>query len=245
VIFFTAIDLKPAGSVLEPFKIKWMKVSVIFFLLAWSSHLLCQPLGKTGPDNFSQIVEKDRKVAQTWRYSWIGGYTLATCVQGVASLTSNEKSFRQDMALGAATTFLGAVGALITPIVPGKSDLLKYGFSPDDTAHSQAYYELMLREIGRRERAGRSWKVHAVAGIVDLGSGVITWLGFKRTALDGLINFGINTVIAEAQIWSQPMKAAKDYDRYCAGKTGMTKKKHDARMYLGSYPGGVTIRVVF
>jgi hypothetical protein len=106
----------------------------------------------------------------------------------------------------------------------------------------------MLKEIAQREKAGRSWKVHALAGVVDLGSGVITWLGFKRTAMDGLINFAINTVITEAQIWTQPMRAVKDYRRYCTEKTGEIPhplKRPDCRMYLGSYPGGVRIRVVF
>jgi len=103
-------------------------------------------------------------------------------------------------------------------------------------------------EIAAREKAGRSWKIHAVAGAVNLGSGLVTWLVFKRTIWDGLINFAMNTAITEAQIWSQPMRAAKDYERYFTEKAlgePSVKTAPESRIYLGSYPGGVTLRVVF
>lgn len=226
----------------------FLKPVLIFIVILKVLPLNCQSLYPVTLEKLRDFVNHDKKSAQTWWYGWIAGYTAATVGQGVVNLTSDDKSLRQDMALGAATTFLGAVGTLFTPVVPGKSTMQKYGFNPDDTARSETYYEAMLREIAQREKAGRSWKVHAIAGAVDLGSGLITWLGFKRTVWDGLINFGLNTVIAEAQIWSQPMRAEKDYNRYLKEKTGEkvpTLKKPEKQMFLSTFPGGITIRVVF
>jgi hypothetical protein len=198
--------------------------------------------------DFQYMVKHDKKGALTWWYSWIGGYTAATIGQGIVILSTDDRSLRQDMALGAATTFLGAVGTLFTPIVPGKASMQKLGFQAGDSIQSEDYYLTMLKEIAEREKAGRSWKMHAVTGAVNVGSGLITWLGFKRTIWDGVINFALNSAITEAQIWSQPMRGVKDYNSYCNEKTGEVPpilKKPQSRLYIGSYPGGLMFRVVF
>jgi hypothetical protein len=198
--------------------------------------------------DFQQTVQSDKKNAKIWWCSWIGGYSALTAVQGMVAISSDEKSVRQDMVLGAATTFLGAVGTILSPVVPGKSYMLDQGFRANDSSKTMNYYETMLREIAAREKAGRSWKVHAAAGVVDLGSGLVTWLGYKRTVWDGVINFALNTVIAEAQIWSQPMRAARDYKKYLAAKgrnLPITLEKPKNRLYFGAYPGGLMIKAVF
>jgi hypothetical protein len=225
------------------------------FILVLSVIMLCnnpvihsQPTGSADYSDLQSMTERDRKGALAWWYSWIGLYSSATAGQGIVALTSDDRSLRQDMVLGAATTFLGAAGTLLTPVVPGKKTLEKYGFPADDPIRDDDYYETMLREIAAREKAGRSWKIHAVAGAVNLGSGLVTWLGFKRTVWDGLINFAMNTAITEAQIWSQPMRAAKDYDRYFTERAGgapPANARPESRIYFGSYPGGFTFRVVF
>jgi hypothetical protein len=208
----------------------------------------CQPSGAYKSADLQSMAERDKKGAQTWWYSWIGLYSAATAGQGIVAVSSDDLSLRQDMVLGAATTFLGAAGTLLTPVVPGKNAMEKYGFPADKTLYDDEYYETMLREIAEREKAGRSWKIHAVAGAVNLGSGLVTWLGFKRTVWDGLINFAMNTVITEAQIWSQPVRAVKDYDRYLTEMAGGVTPEQtgpERKIYLGSYPGGITFRVIF
>lgn len=159
---------------------------------------------------------RDRSAAMGWWYGWLAGYSAATAGQLVVYFSSDDKALRQDMVLGAATTMLGAAGQLISPILPGDANYPSYRdytggertLSPDEAAG-------LLRLLAAREKEGRSWKTHAIAGVVNLGSGLITWLGFKRTFMDGLENFALNTVITEAQIWTQPVKARKDYERYC------------------------------
>jgi hypothetical protein len=220
----------------------------LLLLFVLSVFSVSQTISAQSSSQFHRMVDHDRKSAEAWWYSWIGGYTAATIGQGVVNLTSDSRPLRQDMALGAATTFLGAVGTLFTPVVPGKAYIKIHGFQPGDSLESQAYREFLLKEIARREKAGRSWKTHAVTGVVDLGSGLVTWIAFKRSVWDGVINFALNTVIAEAQIWSQPVRAVKDYEKWQEEKAGgriQSIKKPEASVFVGSAPGGVRIRVVF
>jgi hypothetical protein len=155
------------------------------------------------------------------------------------------------MALGSATTFLGAIGVLITPIVPPKSSFQIPDIHANDS--SQAFIDIanseqLLKEIAQKEKEGRSWKIHAVTGAVNIGSGLITWLGFKRSLGDGLVNFAINTVITEAQIWTQPVRAIKDYQNYCSNNTTSSiiqNLKPERKLYLCSCPAGFVIRLDF
>jgi hypothetical protein len=197
-----------------------------------------------------KLLNKDRANAQFWWYGWLGAYSVATVGQGIVCFTTDNKATRQDMALGSATTILGALGQLVTPLVP-KSSYVKNAYSIDSLTGEQ--YQLqynpeeMLKEIALREKAGRSWKVHAVTGVVNIGSGLITWLGFKRTFRDGVENFILNTVITEAQIWTQPIRASKDYENYCRKYSGSApySLKPDKEWLVQVYPGGVAVRLRF
>jgi len=62
--------------------------------------------------------------------------------------------------------------------------------------------------------AGKSWKTHALFGVGNLASGLITWIGFKRSFGEGVFNFAMNMVITETQIWTQPIRAKKAYQLY-------------------------------
>src|SRR5512133_1018051 len=131
--------------------------------------------------DLSDLANQDRARAQAWWYAWLGGYSAATAGQGIVCFTSEDKSLRQDMALGAATTFLGAVGQLLTPVLPKDASYgrPKGGYNASG-AEPMSYEQSaeLLKALALREKEGRSWKVHAVAGAVNLGSGLITWLGF-------------------------------------------------------------------
>ena len=194
---------------------------------------------------------RDKLGAQRWWYGWLAGYSAATAGQAVVYISSDDKSLRQDMALGAATTMLGALGQLITPILPkdAKADYPSYRdyvsgvrpFSEEEAAE-------LLKALALREKEGRSWKTHAIAGVVNLGSGLVTWLGFKRTVWDGLANFALNTAVTEAQIWTQPTRAVKHYERYLRDyhpETGVAPLKPESELTVSVFPGGIAIRVDF
>jgi hypothetical protein len=200
---------------------------------------------------FQKIVNHDRISAQRWWYGWLAGYSAATAAQGIVYFSTDKKATRQDMALGSATTFLGAIGVLITPIVPKKSSFQIPDIHTNDSIQEYsdiANSEKLLKEIALNEKEGRSWKIHAVTGAVNIGSGLITWLGFKRSLWDGLVNFAINAVITETQIWTQPVRAIKDYQNYCSNNTASSipyNFKPEKKWYLCSYPSGFALRLDF
>ena len=192
---------------------------------------------------------RDRSALQGWWYGWLAGYSAATVGQGIVYIASDDKALRQDMALGAATTLLGALGQLITPVLPKDAGYPSYRefISGERTLSSDQAAEL-LRLLAAREKEGRSWKTHAIAGVVNLGSGLITWLGYKRTFMDGLENFAINTVITEAQIWTQPVRARKDYEKYrqtLQTEADAMAVKPSGEWTFSAWPGGFALSLDF
>jgi hypothetical protein len=186
-----------------------------------------------------------------WWYGWLGAYTAATMAQGTIALTSTDKNTRQDMALGAATTFLGAALQVLTPINTGRDaeTLSKLSeITTDDQLRKLALAEELLKSNAMKEQAGRSWEIHALNESVNLASGLITWLGYKRTLWDGVTNFLMNSVITEAQIWTQPTRTLKDYQNYFRKyKSGSTSLSYQAQpeFFLSTFPGGASLKIVF
>jgi hypothetical protein len=197
------------------------------------------------------MLDRGKPNANLWWYGWLAGYSAATITQGAVFILSDEKATRQDMALGAATTLLGAAGQLLTPNVPGQAPerLLQIpGDDADARRQKLKDAEELLKASALREKAGRSWKIHAITGAVNVSSGLITWLGFKRDLWAGVQNFALNTIITETQIWTQPTRAMKDYQNYCRRfKKGEepVSIKHDINWFVSAYPGGIELKIVF
>ena len=197
------------------------------------------------------MLEQGKSNANRWWYGWLIGYSAATIGQGAVFLTSEDKETRQDMALGAATTFLGAMGQIITPMVPGAAPDRLADISEstaEEKSNKLLKAEKLLKESAFREKDGRSWKTHAIAGVVNLSSGLIVWLGFKRSIWEGVGNFALNTVITEAQIWTQPTRAITDYDDYIKKYKSGEKlgcRKSELSWSITMSPGGLGINILF
>jgi len=197
------------------------------------------------------MLDKGKPSAKLWWNSWFYGYSIATFGQGAAVLMGDKLKTRQDMALGAITTLIGAAGQLFMPMVPAYS-AKKLAMLPGDTPGERTIKLKQAEELfeasSKREKEGRSWKMHAVSDAVNLGSGLVTWLGFKRTIWAGLGNFALNTAITEAQIWTQPTRAIRDYKKYCEKyQSGLAHSplKLKTSFFVNAYPGGLALRLVF
>jgi hypothetical protein len=229
-------------------------LSVIFLVRGISlggQDLVADTVKEGGMQDIRLTALHDMQNAQVWWYGWLAGYSVATAGQAIVAVSTENPLLRQDMVLGAATTLLGALGQLITPIIPkdSKADYPSYrdhvsGVRP----LSEEQAAELLKALALREKEGRSWKTHAIAGAVNLGSGLITWLGFKRTVWDGLANFALNTAVTEAQIWTQPTRAIKHYERYLREyhpEAGVAPLKPESEWTVSVFPGGIAIRVDF
>ncbi|MBN2763391.1 MAG: hypothetical protein JXR41_09890 [Bacteroidales bacterium] len=198
-----------------------------------------------------EMLDQGKKNANIWWYGWIAGYGTATLAQGAVCLYSEKLATRQDMALGALTTLLGVGSQLIAPMDPGfVPDRLREipEGNPEQNLIKLQEAERMLEACAVREKEGRSWKIHALDGAVNVACGFVVWFGFKRTFTDGLINVAMNTAICEAQIFTQPTRAIRDYDNYCRQyKTGqpLSVREPKASWSFTIVPGGVGVRLVF
>jgi hypothetical protein len=198
-----------------------------------------------------KMLNEGKPNANLWWYGWLAGYSAATIGQGAVYFSSNDKGTKQDMALGGFTTLLGAVGQLLTPMVSGYApDRLSQ--IPEDNHDALLKKldsaEVLLKESALREKNGRSWQAHAVTGLVNVSSGLITWLGFKRSLLNGVGNFALNTLVTEVQIWTQPTRAKRDYQNYCKKyKSGIppVTLKPDLNWFVGVSSGVIQIKIVF
>lgn len=202
-------------------------------------------------NHIQNMLDQGKPAAKLWWNAWLYGYSAATVVQGAVFLGSDQLKTRQDMALGAATTLVGAAGQLIMPMTPASSPgklALIPGDTPEQRINKLNKAEELFEASATREKDGRSWKMHAASSAVNLSSGLITWLGFDRTIQSGLINFAINEVITEAQIWTQPTRAIIDYKKYCEKyKNGLpsTLYKTKSQLFVNAFPGGLALRLVF
>jgi hypothetical protein len=105
--------------------------------------------------------------------------------------------------------------------------------------------EKLLQQNAMNEKMGRSFKTHAICTAVNLGSGLVTWLGFKRSVWAGLGNFALNEAITETQIFTQPRRAIRDYDNYVKKYKFTPAYPTPISMTLNVYPGGISLLVKF
>ncbi|MDD4994260.1 MAG: hypothetical protein PHR83_18720 [Paludibacter sp.] len=198
-----------------------------------------------------QALNQSRKNVNVWWYGWLGIYGVATVGQGAAFLLSHDLNTRQDMALGTGTALVGLVGQVLMPLNTGHdADIIAQ--LPETTKAEQlsklAKAEELFKLNATNEKIGRSWQIHALNEAVNLGSGLITWIGYKRSVWEGVGTFLLNSVVTETQIWTQPNRTQKDYENYC--KKYKADNNHQAyepptEYYLSTYPGGVSLRIVF
>jgi hypothetical protein len=155
------------------------------------------------------------------------------------------------MILGASTTILGAAGQFISPFIPN-NEFDSFTSLPekteDDRIRKLAAAEELLKQWSEKERLALTWQNHILCTSVNIAGGLITWLGFKRTFKDGLINFAINTVVTETQIWSQPTLARRQYKKYCQRYfTGVETYSNysDVNWYIQAKPNGMGLKIIF
>lgn len=198
-------------------------VFALFALLSVSSAFANEPDALSSAELGAQltrlqnILRTNEKGAENWWITWTALYSAATIGQGAVAIVTNDVSTRQDMILGAGTTVLGVASQLLTPVSTPFNYLSSDSISKLSVADKQRLLsqgEAILKKQVRIAEAGKSWQTHALFGVGNLASGLITWIGFKRSFGEGVFNFALNTVITETQIWTQPIRAKKAYERY-------------------------------
>jgi hypothetical protein len=225
--------------------------SLLQFPLLKAQNALPDSVVKERTQHIQNMLNEGKPAADLWWNGWLYGYSAATIVQGAVAFTTDKLETRQDMALGAVTTLVGAIGQLVMPMTPlaAPAKLVSIpGETPEERIKKLKYAEALFEASANREKDGCSWQMHAASSAVNMGSGLITWLGFNRTIQSGLINFAINEVITEAQIWTQPTRAIKDYQKYREKYINCQPScfyKPKPQLFVSAFPGGLALKLVF
>jgi len=230
-------------------------VLLLYFVIQTSATLgqdrLTDPQITERLQRIEQMLEQGKSAANLWWDGWLIGYGTATATQAAVGLTSDDRGTKQDMYLGAATTFLGVMGQVIAPMTPSSAlDQLAAmpASTPEERKVKLQRAEQWLKDSAVREKSGRSWQTHAITGGVNLCSGLVVWLGFKRSVWEGAGNFLLNTAITELQIWTQPTRAIRDYENYCKQHKGGQSYGHAGerpRLDIAIYPGRLVLNFNF
>jgi len=193
-----------------------------------------------------QALNQSRGSVNKWWYGWLGVYSM-----GTAFALSTDTKTKQDMALGTGTALIGTVGQLLMPLNTGRdADFITQlpETTPEQLHTKLRKAEELFKSNATKERIGRSWQIHALNETVNLGSGLITWLAYKRSVWDGVSNFLLNSVVTETQLWTQPTRTARDYEKYCRKYKQDSKPqayKPQREYYLRTYPGGASLSIIF
>ena len=236
-----------------------MKRIIIFFLISIPLLIRAQVVSTDSVQIrerisfIQQSLEKSEKPLNYWWYGWLGAYSAATVAQGAVYFLSDDLITKQDMLVGAATTLLGAGFQLITPMGTGRDADTLAQLPENDYAQlivKLQRAEKMLENNALKEKSGRSWQIQGLNTAVNLGSGLITWLAYKRTVWDGVANFLLNSVITETQIWTQPTRTKKAWDAYQKQFKSSEYQVNlrpviQPEVYLQTFAGGVSVKVVF
>jgi hypothetical protein len=188
-----------------------------------------------------------QNAADLWWYGWLIGYSAATAGQLAIYSNSDDQKRRQDMLVGAVTTALGVGGQLVFPLEAGRFAVRLRAMqadTPEVRRVKLAMAEGYLRKAAAQESFGRSWKTQAMAASVNLAAGLTIWLHYDRPAKDGLVTFAEGQIIAEAQIFSQPMRAVRDLREYEQqsdfGAVGIAADP-GRTWYMSVAPGGLVV----
>ena len=192
-------------------------------------------------------LDEGQHAATLWWDGWLIGYSVATFGQVASQSGTNSEKQNQDLLVGAATTGLGAVGQLVYPLDAGRV-AAQLRAMPGDTPEARRAKlesaEGFLRRTAAQEAFGRSWKTHAISGVVNLAAGLVVWRHYDRPARDGLLTFALGQLVSEVQIFTQPTKAVRDLREYEArsdfGRGGATGSAHST-WYVSATPAGFLV----
>lgn len=161
-------------------------------------------------------LEQGEGNAALWWNGWTFGFAAATVGQTVLALAVDDRGWRIDNAVGAATSGLGAIGTALEPRTPitAAADLRAMDAStPAARARRLRQAETLLRAAAQEELDGRSWFPHVAGAVTTLAASAVLWYGYDRYS-SGWLNLLGGTLVTELQIASRPTAAVRAYRAY-------------------------------
>jgi len=226
-------------------------VLIFQFLYLSAQVQISDSLIKERIQDIQKMLDDGKKNANLWWNGWLIGYSALTVGQGAGIIMGNNEGAKIEWAFGSFTSLLGVASLAFAPMIPVNASN-RLALIPENNNEEEikklTIAEDLLRLSALREEHGRSWKTHALYGVADAGVELIYCYGFNQPLNSGIRDFAINTVISEAQIWTQPTRAIKDYKnyliKYIYGENPEVFK-FITEWHMNAYPGGISICLAF
>jgi hypothetical protein len=158
-------------------------------------------------NHIQRELDHEASRERLWWNSWMAAYSGLTVGQGVAAGLSGDHDTRADLGVGAATSFIGALGVLISPLpeIDAAAETLRAMPSDgEDARRARDEAAVRLREQAANvESEVRSWVPHVLNLAVAGGSSLVLWKGFDQGTAAAW-NFGVGLAVGELQIWTKP-----------------------------------------
>ena len=191
--------------------------------LAAACCLLCVSSPAAGQDRTEQRYQfilrelaAGEGASSLWWNGWVGGFAVATAGQTVLALTLNDRGWRIDNAVGAASSGLGLIGTLLEPRTPitAAADLrVMEASTPKERALRLQRAEALLLRSAQEEIDGRSWFPHVAGAATTVAASAVLWYGYDRYE-SGWINIIGGVLVTELQIATRPTAAVGSYRAY-------------------------------
>jgi hypothetical protein len=165
-------------------------------------------------DFLTERLDDGRFSAAAWQYGWSGFYGVSTLVNGVGLVTAGDSDARV-VSLVDGLKSVGALAELVTDPLPARLGAEPIRAVPDDAARLRlAVGERQLVANAARAQSRYSLRRHLEGVTTNLIGGAFIWaFGDSSDALRSTL---VGIAVGEAQIWSQPWRAAGDLRDYRA-----------------------------
>lgn len=157
--------------------------------------------------------------ANVWYWGWTAGQLgAAGLFAGLAYAKRDDPASKANNAVSAVQSFAGGAVLVFFPLEAAFATTRLERYPATTAAQRRAKLtvaERLLTLSAEGEQLGRHWINHALGIAVAAAGGLLLTFAYAGTDWrDGLINFAIGVAITEASIWTQPMRAVRDADRY-------------------------------
>jgi hypothetical protein len=151
-----------------------------------------------------------------WYAGWSSFYGAAMVAQLARVGFTDNTAERADLIVSASKATIGVVARLLRPpsAIHGSRELTGM---PERTAEERwrkvVRAEALLARNAKESDQRYSWIAHTVNLALNIGGGLIVWLGYDDF-VRGASSAGIGIIVGEVQIWSQPWRAKRDWQEY-------------------------------
>ena len=150
------------------------------------------------------LLDRDASHARLWFWTLTVAYSVTAVAQTTLALTLDDPGLRIDAAVGAAATWLGVGGMLLTPV--------PRVWRAAEDAHRTGNLDAAITRAAEAETEARAWYNHLGVAVVAVTSGLVLWIGYDRP-LSAALAFGSDLIGGELSIFTFPTRAALWRDR--------------------------------